>query len=339
MAIEPKPYTPEMLIPRIGVHLVEQGLISEKDLNEALRHQKETPAGETPKLIGQILIDLNKIDRQTLDRAVTEQILQLREALEESNQRLEKRVYERTKQLEQAIKKLNELSELKANFISNISHELRTPLTHIKGYLELLVSGDLGEMPVDQLDVLKIMHRASGKLERLIEDLIMFTFADQEEVLITQTEFDLVAATFEVIQHYKNITPHRQINFSVEPPAVSVNVFADQTKISWVIDQLIENALKFSNPDTPVSVVIHPSIEKATISIKDQGIGIARERIPEVFEPFHQLDGSSTRRFGGVGLGLTLAKKILDAHHQELTITSIPNEGSRFDFSVKRLIK
>ena len=126
-----------------------------------------------------------------LDEVITEQILQLRNALESSNQQLEQRVQERTAELEQALEKLAELNQLKSNFISNISHELRTPLTHVKGYIELLAERDLGPLTHDQEQAIFIMKKSSARLERLIEDLILFSNTENGQIILQIQPFDL----------------------------------------------------------------------------------------------------------------------------------------------------
>lgn len=333
------PYTPEMLVPRIGEYLVELGMITSEDLEKALLIQKNQKEKNENKILGKILVEMGAIQQETLDLVITEQIINLRKALEYSNRMLELRVQERTAELEEALRKINELNQLKSNFISNISHELRTPLTHIKGYLELLVSKDLGMLEEEQERVLQIMHRSTNRLERLIEDLIMFTFAEHDEVLVTQQQFDLLPILLEITQHYHNITPNREIKINITPSTTSVWVFADQKKISWVINHLIENGIKFSAHNKPIHIIVQSEIDQVRIQIQDEGIGIPEERIEEIFEPFHQLDGSSTRRYGGVGLGLALAKKIVNAHGQELNVDSRIGHGTKFDFSLKKLIK
>jgi len=136
--------TPEMLIPRMGEYIVQKGLITEGQLQQALAYQQEKTALGEHCLLGQALMDLKMLDRISLDEVVTEQIIQLRSALQSSNRNLEQRVKERTSELNEALRRLSELSQMKANFVANISHELRTPLTHVKGYLELLVTESLG---------------------------------------------------------------------------------------------------------------------------------------------------------------------------------------------------
>ncbi|MAT44822.1 MAG: hypothetical protein CL609_21030 [Anaerolineaceae bacterium] len=334
-----KPYTPEMLIPRIGEYLVELGIITAQDLHKALAIQKNAPPDNDHEILGKILVDMGVINQRQLDEIVTEQILSLRKASEQNNRMLELRVQERTAELEEALRKINELNQLKTNFIANISHELRTPLTHIKGYLELLTSGDIGKLEEDQMKVLTIMDRSANRLERLIEDLIMFTFAENDEVLIIPREFDLLPVIYQNIEHFKNSTPVREIHLSVQPESTSLWVHADQKKISWVINHLLENAAKFSAVDKTIQINVVEKKDHVDIQIKDKGIGIPEHRINEIFEPFHQLDGSSTRRYGGIGLGLALAKKILTAHNQTLKVQSEIGIGSQFDFSLRKLIK
>jgi signal transduction histidine kinase len=119
------PLTPEELVPRLGEYIVQKGLITEADLQKALEFQNEKQQEGERILLGQALIDLNLLNRRQIDHAVTEQIIQLRNALEDANRFLEQRVAERTGELQEALRKLSELSQMKANFVANVSHELR----------------------------------------------------------------------------------------------------------------------------------------------------------------------------------------------------------------------
>jgi len=337
MAIRKKPVSPEILVPRIGEYLVQKKIITLPELNKALFIQLEkTKRGEEMPL-GKILVEMKLIDQETLDETITVQLIRFRDALEQSNRELELRVQQRTAELQNALNKINELNQLKNNFISNISHELRTPLTHIKGYLDLMISNDLGPLSDDQNQVLEIMGKATNRLERLIEDLIMFTFAEHEQVMISPSEFDLVAVTHEIITNFQTAFTQNQFKLDVFPETKSALVYADQKKIAWVINQLIDNAIKFSRKEALVEISISLTKETVNLKVKDNGIGIQKERIHEIFEPFHQLDSSSTRKAGGVGLGLALAKKIIESHGATLNVDSNFDVGSTFDFSLNRL--
>jgi two-component system, sensor histidine kinase and response regulator len=324
--------TPEILIPRLGDVLVEQGLIKRAQLLLALENQKQARLKGNPRLLGQIIVDMGLIDQKALDQAITRQILQLQTNLIMANETLEQRVKERTQELEVANKKLSELAELKANFISNISHELRTPLTHINGYTNLLLSKGFGELNQEQIGALTVLRRASERLERLIEDLILFSTSETNKFTLDLETFDLSSIPLEVKERFSESAKQKQIDFRIDQPQKSIFVNADKTKVTWVINQLIENALKFTPPKGQASLQIKKVQAGIKISVHDSGIGIDPKQINEAFEPFHQLDGSSTRKQGGTGLGLSLAKKIIEAHGSKIEVESVPGKGSVFSF-------
>ncbi len=280
-------------------------------------------------------MDEGFIDRVTLDRAVTNQILKLQTALQQSNQTLELRVQERTAELEKAYQKLSELNKLKNNFISNISHELRTPMTHVKGYIDLLLADDFGALSLDQRQAVDVLKRASERLSRLIDDLILFSTAETSTIQITKTDIDLHYLTKEIIDHNNNLAGQKNIRLWLDCPQQTVHAYADAERVRWVINQLIDNAIKYTQSDGEVFLRVIPSNGDITVSVIDTGIGIDPARFEEMFEPFHQLDGSSTRKQGGTGLGLTLAKKIVEAHGSHLVVSSIPGKGSKFDFMLQ----
>ncbi len=339
MAPPRKNLSPEILVPKIGEYLVQKHLITVKDLNKALYIQYEKTQQGIELPLGKILVNENFITQETLDETITEQLINFRNALEQNNHQLEHRVQQRTIELQEALNKINELNQLKNNFISNISHELRTPLTHIKGYLDLMISKDLGDLSDEQFQVLTVMTKATNRLERLIEDLIMFTFADHEEILISKHEFDLVSSINDVISVFQSHLLTVKIGLIKSPEMKSVLVIADQKKIQWVINQLIENSIKFSKGEAEITIILDDQGELVKISIKDNGVGIPENKLNEIFEPFHQLDSSSTRKAGGVGLGLALAKKIVEAHGSKFNVYSQVGIGSTFDFSLRKLLK
>ncbi len=325
--------SPEMLVPRMGEYLVQKGLISTENLQAALDHQlNETDKGNSI-LLGQALIDLKFIDRSDLDQAVTEQILQLRSALQSANRTLERRVEERTAELQKALERVSELSQLKANFIANISHELRTPLTHIKGYIELLISESLGPITNEQKHALHISQQSSGKLEGLIEDLIMVSLASRGEMSIKLDDIDIRRIGSLVVKSFMEKARDREINLRAEIEEDVPFVQGDSQKIGWALSQLIDNAIKFTSTGGSIVVGVRREGENLVIvSVTDTGIGIAHNRLTEIFEPFHQLDGSSTRRYSGTGLGLSLVRQIVEAHGSMIDVQSVEGRGTTFKF-------
>jgi len=325
--------TPEMLIPRMGEYIVLKGLITDNDLQKALAYQQEQIAKGVPCLIGQALMDLELLDRDSLDQVVTEQIIQLRSALQASNRNLEQRVKDRTADLNTALNRLSELSQMKANFVANISHELRTPLTHIKGYLELLVTDSLGEVSQDQRHALQVSQRAATRLESMIEDLIMFSLASRGEMSMKMEKVDIRRLVSLAATSALNKAEERGVQVLVAAPDTIPCVQADPEKVGWVMNQLLDNGIKFT--PSGGSVVINLKEEGNNlvhVSITDTGIGIPQHRLSEIFEPFHQLDGSSTRHYGGTGLGLSLVRQIVEAHGSLLDVQSVEGKGSTFKF-------
>jgi signal transduction histidine kinase len=325
--------TPEMLVPRLGEALVRSEHISEVDLKKALAYQQEQVAEGNTILLGQALLDLNLINRSTLDQAVTEQIIQLRSALQAANRTLERRVQERTAELQGALERLSELSQMKANFVANISHELRTPLTHIKGYLELMVTDSLGPLTDEQRHALQVSQKASDRLENLLEDLIMFSLASRGEMSVKQESLDIRRMANLAIKNASRKAEERGVDVQIAAKEQLPLVQGDPEKIMWVLNQLLDNAVKFTPSGGRVVLSLkEESANLVMVSVTDTGIGIPVNRLDEIFEPFHQLDASSTRRAGGTGLGLSLVRQIVEAHGSLLDVNSTEGKGTTFKF-------
>lgn len=325
---------PEILVPRLGDYLREKGVLQEEDLQRALEYQKKLAKQGTSCLVGEALVQLGIINRETLDSAVTEQILQLQSALHDANRTLEKRVQERTSELQQALKRLAELNQLKSNFISNISHELRTPLTHIKGYLELLHDGDLGTLDENQLKAIDVALRSSRKLEKLIEDLLQFSLAVRGELSLKLEDIDFINLLRVMDEKYQKRAVIKDINLEFQHPDYPVIVRIDLEKIEWVMNQLLDNAVKFTTTGGNILVSAKLSNGIINICVSDTGIGIPQEKMSEIFQLFHQLDGSNTRKYQGTGLGLAFVYRILNAHGSQIIVNSEVGKGSQFEFSL-----
>jgi signal transduction histidine kinase len=325
--------TPEMLVPRLGEYLVQNNYITETDLQKALAYQQEKMIDTQTYLLGQALIDLKLINRAVLDQAVTEQIIQLRSALQAANRNLERRVQERTAELQKALERLSELTQMKANFVSNISHELRTPLTHVKGYLELMITGSLGSVSEEQTHALEVSQKATARLEAMIDDLIMFSLTSKGELSMKQEAVDIRRLANLAVKSAVEKASDRDVTVHAVVEDDIPKVQADSQKIAWVFSQLLDNGIKFTPAGGRVVLNVKPeSGNLVMISVVDTGIGIPSSRLEEIFEPFHQLDESSTRRFGGAGLGLSLVRQIVEAHGSMLDVQSTEGHGTTFRF-------
>jgi len=326
------PITPEILVPRLGEYLMERGVLSQEDLQRALEYSRQPTTDGQRRLVGQALLELGLVDRETLDQVITEQILQLQNALQQSNVMLEQRVKERTHELQTALNKLAELNQLKSNFISNVSHELRTPLTHIKGYLDLMVDGSLGNLTKDQTSALDVMLRSEARLEELIEELIQFSLAASGEFTLQMEKVNFATVIDSALKRARNKAKGRSVILNIDLGTEPYIVRLDEEKIQWVVMELVDNAIKFTPPGGQVDISLQKDGDLVQFIVKDTGIGISTERLSEIFEPFHQLDGSSTRRYGGVGLGLSLVRKIIEAHGSTIDVLSEASKGTRIQF-------
>jgi signal transduction histidine kinase len=329
--------SPEILVPRLGETLLKMGLLEEDGLRKVLKLQQARAAEGRAILLGEAALELGLLDRPTLDRAVTEQIIALRNALEEANHSLERRVQERTIELRDALHRLSELNQLKANFISNVSHELRTPLTHLKGYLDLFAEGGLGPLSEDQARALEVCRRSSERLQSLIDDLLMFSQASQGTLTLEYEAVDLEHLCRQAVMSAVGKAEDRGIRLEAGIAADLPPARADGVKVAWVLAQLLDNGIKYTGRGGTVSLsaaeeATHPG--RVRLTVRDTGIGIAPEHLAEIFEPFHQLDSSSTRREGGTGLGLALVREIIQAHGSRLEVLSQVDSGTEISFTL-----
>jgi signal transduction histidine kinase len=323
---------PEMLIPRLGDLLIDKGFITHGALEFCLKKQAKMKSKGDAKLIGQVLVEEGLIDSDTLSGVITEQILELRNALVSANQKLEDRVRERTAELEVALKKLEELNQTKSSIISNLSHELFTPLNHMKGYLELLNTGSLGVLNNEQTEAIKVILKSYNKLEQMISDLLQFSESSHGNKYISKKSISVMDFLSSPLKNAVQLAEERKITLEIAIPEPAPSVFGDSEKLMAVVNQLLDNALKFTPPSGKITVRAISQVADVVISVSDTGIGIPPERINEVFEPFHQLDESASRRYGGTGLGLAIVKRILDEHNAKFNLVSRVNQGTTFEF-------
>jgi signal transduction histidine kinase len=328
------PFVGDAMLSRFGEFLIKKGYMGPAELDAALGRQRELAEAGIRETLGQILLELKVLTREQLELASVEQVQELQNALRTANARLEQRVAERTRELEQAYRKLRELDQLKGNFIANVSHELRTPLTKIKGFNALLAAGDLGPLTDDQRQAVQVMGRGVTELERLVGDLIQFATGARGEMVLRPAAVPVADTLERAVTAFRERAEAQGLQLACRPPAPGVLARADAEKVRWVLDQLIDNAIKFTPAGGRVEAGAERDGDRVRVWVADTGPGIDESRLPELFEPFHQLDGSSTRRRGGTGLGLALVKMIVTAHGSEVAVETHPGRGSRFSFDL-----
>jgi signal transduction histidine kinase len=242
---------------------------------------------------------------------------------------LEAKVAERTQQLQQLYDQAQAASRLKSQFLAIMSHELRTPLVAVLGYTELIIEGAFGAPTDEQAEALRCLRRRSQELLELIDSTLDVGQLEAGTVPITLTTVD-VKALLETVQIETESLPKKP-NVRLEwdvPPSLPI-LRTDPAKVKMILKNLIGNAMKFTE-EGKVAVQAHPHANGAEIAVSDTGIGIDPELLPVIFEPFRQGDGSSTRRYGGVGLGLYIVRRLADLLEARVTVESQPGHGSTF---------
>jgi signal transduction histidine kinase len=331
-----RPVSPEQLAPRLGDYLVQHGYVSADQLRAALDEQAGSLTARPRHLLGQTLVARGFLTPQHLDEAIACQLLELQTALLDANHSLERRVAERTAELEAALARLTEFNQLKANFVANISHELRTPLTHVKGYNVLLLDGVLGPITDAQRQALRVTAGSIARLEQMVDDLISYAAAARGELMVNLRPVSVAAVAAQVVERCQPKADRHEVSLALEIPPDLPLVSADEEKISWLLLQLVDNGIKF----TPAGRVVIAAVDgehRVTITVRDTGIGIPANQLDDVFEPFRQLDGSSTRRYGGTGLGLALVRRIVEAHGASIWVSSEVGRGSAFSFALTKV--
>ena len=246
-----------------------------------------------------------------------------------ANANFVREIQEHTEELTLAYEELKESDRLKDELVQNVSHELRTPLTFVKGYVDLLMDGEMGLLSDEQRSALQIVANKTSEITRLIEDIV--TLQRIEEGNLERTQFalgDLIRVT--VAGHNLNLKPGMDLHIQAVQPLPMGRIYADKGRITQVIDNLMANAIKFSPEGGTVGIELQETDQEMIMIISDQGIGVPQDKLERIFDRFYQVDGSSKRRFGGTGIGLALVKRIIQAHKGRVWVTSEMKKGSSF---------
>jgi signal transduction histidine kinase len=245
---------------------------------------------------------------------------------------------EHNQRLQKAVARLEELDRLKSNFLATMSHELRTPLTSVIGYAEMLAEGLAGPVTGEQKDYLTTILSKADQLLGMITSVLDVAALETGQLALERSRLSLADIVAAEVATYSSQAGKRGIAIQLEAHGDSV-VVGDRKKIRQVVSSLISNAVKFTPDSGHVGVSIQPgplspadtdNVPAVQLVVSDSGIGISREQVTKIFEPFFQVDSSSTRAFGGTGVGLTLAKAYVEAHGGRIWVDTTPGQGSTF---------
>ncbi|CAG1008905.1 MAG: PAS domain-containing sensor histidine kinase [Candidatus Methanoperedens sp.] len=249
--------------------------------------------------------------------------------------RLEQKLKYYHEQLERSYEELLEADNVKTEFISNITHELLTPLTSIRGFVELLEDETMGKINAEQKKSLEIILRNCDRLIKLIKELLDTSNLENNKLGF---QFGLVSLNSILSKTIHDIHPQandKQITIIKDIQQLP-EIWGDEERLVQVLMNLLINAIKFTPHKGKITIKAKADIEHINISISDTGIGIAPDKLNSIFDRFYQVDGSARRKYGGVGIGLSICRSIIDKHFGKIWAQS-DGKGSTFHIVLPKL--
>ncbi len=266
-----------------------------------------------------------------------EQYKSREQALISANQKLQQKIDNRNQELETALKEANQTARAKAEFLAVMSHEIRTPMNGIIGMADLLAETPLS---AEQEEWVETIHQSGEVLLTLINDILDFSKIEAGKLDFEYLPSSVEKALRQVVQVFANQAKKKGIELilKVDPKIHSAHIF-DTARLKQVVSNLVSNALKFTHEGSvtiDVNVVdTHGDKQHLEFKVIDTGIGIPKDVQPRLFQAFQQADSSTTRKYGGTGLGLVICQKLVEMMHGKIDFDSVENEGSVFRFTTR----
>ena len=256
------------------------------------------------------------------------------EEINELNKSLQRRIDEATKELRFSNRQLQRLDEAKNEFISMASHQLRTPLTSIKGYLDMMLEGDLGKISPTQRAVLREAFSSSERMVRLINDFLNVSRLQTGKFTIDKQSVDIAQILRDEVSLLKVVADQRSVEMVLKIDKKIPSLAVDSEKIRQVMLNMIDNAIYYSSPHKKVVITLKSSGKMIEFSVKDSGIGVPKSEQANLFGKFFRGTNAKKRRPDGTGVGLFLAKKVILSHDGEMIFESEEGKGSTFGFKL-----
>jgi signal transduction histidine kinase len=241
--------------------------------------------------------------------------------------RLRHQLDTKNRELADSYSKLSEMDRLRSHFFANISHELRTPLTLIIAPIEDLLRRGHG-LSDSVAEALGIARQNALRLLKLINDLLELMHLEEKGFALRREALDLGTFATDVAESMRYLAEAKGLQLECDPPSTGLGVSADPSRIEKVVLNLLTNAIKFTPRGGRVRLCSRRDGERAVIEVSDSGIGIPEHELPNLFSRFHQVDGSSTRKYQGVGIGLALVKELIEEHGGTIETRSMVNRGT-----------
>lgn len=299
-------------------------------------------------LIGDNLLDILQLDEKLLDISELQESSSMIIDFSENNQLFLMRATFSTMKDDEGevtgfIIVLNDVTEdekveqERRDFVSNVSHELRTPLTSMKSYLEALTDGAWEDKEIAP-KFLKVTQNETERMIRMVNDLLQLSKMDSDEYPLHKERTEFVSYFHEVIDRFEMNLPEETI-IQRELPNKRYSVWMDKDKMTQVLDNIISNAIKYSPDGGKIILRLESRRHYLLVTVQDQGMGIAYDKLDKIFERFYRADKARTRKFGGTGLGLAITKELVEAHHGKIWAQSREGYGTTVYFTLPLIKK
>jgi signal transduction histidine kinase len=256
--------------------------------------------------------------------------------LSNSHHDLERRVRERTLELDRLNEELKRLNKVKSDFVSAVSHELRTPLTSIKGYASILMTGKLGDVPPAQKERLEKIDKHSNSLTHLVNNLLDIARIESGRVQMDIREVSIKEMLDSVVDIITPQIKEKDITLKTNLKTASNNIKADPSQLERVFVNLLGNAVKFTPQKGKITISCEDKKDCVEFGVEDTGIGIPKDDLEKIFEEFYRADNALDQKVKGSGLGLSLVKKIIEAHKGRIWAESELGKGTKFSFIIPK---
>jgi signal transduction histidine kinase len=290
----------------------------------------------SPEILGRTLRSAIRLYEAEQAVELTQQRLQVNnKILTRQNQELVRQ----GQQIELQNLKLQELSQLKSQFLASMSHELRTPMNAIMGFSQLLMRQYPDPLTAQQLDIVNRIFNNSQNLLIMLNEVLDFSKIEAGHLELNLSEFDLARLATLTIEEMRSLAINKILQFKVENNLENSYIVNDQNCVKRILINLISNAIKFTETGEVKVEITELTAQTVEIAVKDTGCGIAQESFQEIFDAFRQVDQTITRRYGGTGLGLAITNSLVKLMGGKIKVTSELGQGTEFRVELPRRLQ